>query len=284
MPVAYGVFVGINYERTSAALRGCMNDARNWYRALGSHCIETALLLEDEASRQGIIGTLTKTLAKLKAGDWLVFTFSGHGTQVKDASGDEQDGKDEAICPYDYQKSLILDDEIRAVLSRRNPESFVLAIMDCCHSGTNLKALDMAPRSLDWSEIPEEAKLLISNDTRGAAGDDGVMLISGCDSSEVSFDITENGVPCGALTSRALAAWKDLAQGATYGFWYQKIRKELPSSRYRQTPQFEPSPAHMGQFPVIGKWQQAGNVPPPPDAAWTPDSITMNGATYDKRK
>ena len=42
--------------------------------------------------------------------------FTGHGEQVKDVSGDEEDGEDEAIMPADYKEgdesSLLIDDDI----------------------------------------------------------------------------------------------------------------------------------------------------------------------------
>ena len=40
---------------------------------------------------------LTRLITTAQAGDILVFHFSGHGMQLPDKSGDEADGKDEAI-------------------------------------------------------------------------------------------------------------------------------------------------------------------------------------------
>ncbi len=34
-----------------------------------------------------------------RQGDSLFFHFSGHGSQQYDRNGDEEDGKDETICP-----------------------------------------------------------------------------------------------------------------------------------------------------------------------------------------
>jgi hypothetical protein len=50
-----------------------------------------------------------------RSGDTLVITYSGHGTWVPDSSGDEPDGRDEALCPHDIATAgPLLDDEIRA--------------------------------------------------------------------------------------------------------------------------------------------------------------------------
>lgn len=49
-------------------------------------------------------------------------TSSGHGGQVKDVSGDEDDGYDECIYPVDYkQTSHILDDDLHAIMVRPLP-------------------------------------------------------------------------------------------------------------------------------------------------------------------
>lgn len=47
------------------------------------------------------------------AGDVLVFQFAGHGTQLPDLEGDENDDKDEAMVPYDYASgAYLIDDDI----------------------------------------------------------------------------------------------------------------------------------------------------------------------------
>jgi hypothetical protein len=46
----------------------------------------------------------------VKAGDSLFFMYSGHGTQVKDLDGDEDDGLDEAyilITTYNFLVSCL---------------------------------------------------------------------------------------------------------------------------------------------------------------------------------
>jgi hypothetical protein len=46
-------------------------------------------------------------------GDSLFFHYSGHGSQVVDHSGDEEDGLDETICPVDFKSAgQIIDDEV----------------------------------------------------------------------------------------------------------------------------------------------------------------------------
>jgi hypothetical protein len=89
------------------------------------------------------------TLAGIRAGlEWLaqggddadavrVFHFSGHGTQVVDKNGDEPDGRDEALVPYDYQTAgMLVDDDLGALYDRFPKTGNLTLIMDSCHSGT----------------------------------------------------------------------------------------------------------------------------------------------------
>ena len=49
-------------------------------------------------------------------GDFLIFQFSGHGSQIRDREGDElSDHMDELICPYDmnWDDGFITDDILR---------------------------------------------------------------------------------------------------------------------------------------------------------------------------
>ncbi|MBK8643901.1 MAG: caspase family protein [Saprospiraceae bacterium] len=61
------------------------------------------LILEDgQATKENIVKALESQLYNnLKQGDICYFHFSGHGQQVQDFNGDESDGYDEALVPYD---------------------------------------------------------------------------------------------------------------------------------------------------------------------------------------
>ena len=72
-----------------------------------------------------------------------IFLFKiqiGHGTKVRDESGDEEDGYDEALCPLDYNDSgLLVDDDLFAILIEPMQQGVhMVSLMDCCHSGTIL--------------------------------------------------------------------------------------------------------------------------------------------------
>ena len=82
--------------------------------------------------------------------DRVLLYFTGHGTQVPDRSGDESDGADETLLPFDARlrtrrgvtqlENVLLDDELDALLSAI-PSDNVLVLVDACHSGTVTRAL-----------------------------------------------------------------------------------------------------------------------------------------------
>lgn len=91
-------------------------------------------------TKQNIRMALYWLVQGCRAGDSLVFHYSGHGSQQRNYNGDEVDGYDETLCPLDYEtQGMIVDDEINATIVRPLPSGVKLhAIIDACHSGTVL--------------------------------------------------------------------------------------------------------------------------------------------------
>ncbi|CAM4174673.1 caspase family protein [Vreelandella rituensis] len=131
--------VGINHY-SSAPLNGCIADAEEWadtFRKLG---FESIVMCDAEATHESILRRLGEMLASSTAGDVLVFQFAGHGTQLPDLNGDESDGKDEAMVPYDYASgAYLIDDDVRELFSGLPDGVNLTCFFDCCHSGTNTR-------------------------------------------------------------------------------------------------------------------------------------------------
>lgn len=80
------------------------------------------------------------------AGDSLFLHYSGHGASKVDTSGEEEDGMDEVMLPCDFMeedqgpkggKRVIYDDDIfDLVVAPLKKGVSLVAVMDCCHSGT----------------------------------------------------------------------------------------------------------------------------------------------------
>ena len=149
------MLVGCNYASTpSATLQGCINDASCLryllFSRFGFRDEDVVLLLDMSPypsqwpTRSNILWHASALSSNARAGDSLFFSFSGHGAQVPDQSGDEADGLSETICPCDFQGSgsgggMILDDELNLALVRPLPTGAKLhCLLDCCHSGSAL--------------------------------------------------------------------------------------------------------------------------------------------------
>ena len=132
------VCVGIDaYPDDGDRLGGCVNDARRWAQALAAMGFQTRLLLDGDATRQAIHQHLQSLVDESRAGDVIVFQYAGHGTYLDDLDGDEDDARDEAMCPVDFRTgALYIDDDIAKVLARVPNGVNLTLFMDCCHSGT----------------------------------------------------------------------------------------------------------------------------------------------------
>ena len=64
----------------------------------------------------------------------LVVFYVGHGTNVRDKNGDENDGYDEAMV---FDDAFVVDDVlIKTLLKYKNDESILTLVTDACHSGS----------------------------------------------------------------------------------------------------------------------------------------------------
>ncbi len=139
--------VGIDRYGPPYDLAGCVNDARSWAQALGSRGFDVMPLHDQAASRAAVLSAFRSLVGDARAGDVVVFQFAGHGTQVDDLDGDEDDSFDEAFCPADFADGMLLiDDDIRAVTLDLKPGVNLTCFIDCCHSGTITRALVPAGR------------------------------------------------------------------------------------------------------------------------------------------
>lgn len=254
MPRAYGLFVGINYEGTGYGLQGCINDAKDYNEAFGAYLHESHIMLEQEATKEKILAVLAQLVGLLRYRDTLIFTFSGHGTWLPDKNGDEPDGKDEAICPWDVNAHVILDDELQAVIGHRVRGSKIIFISDCCHSGTvfrlmgtpelNRKIRFLPPARLEFlSEAIEhkaerrEREVLQANVIRKENKPiSGLLHFAGCQDTEYSYDAYIDGRPCGAFTHYFLDAYNSAPPRTSWEGLQKRIAESLPSYEYPQRP------------------------------------------------
>lgn len=236
------VCVGINnYPGSSSDLQGCINDANDWCALLTDYGFETSLILDSQATRQNIKAALDGLVISAQAGDVVIFTYSGHGTQSLDVSEDEADSYDEALYVYD---GMILDDELRLIINKIDPLATLIVISDSCFSGSVTRLI---PERARPRYIPPAGGLPDRSIVRRRflLPESGMpeLLISGCSDSEYSYDAEIDGRYNGAMTAMAIRVIRQ-SPGLTYNDFYTRLRAYLPSSTYPQTPQLEGSDAH----------------------------------------
>ncbi len=139
----YALIIGINnYADTNVPdLDYCVSDAVEMKDALinqGWNESDTVILLDSQASKTNIIQNLNDIFSKASSSDFILVYYSGHGTVIPDTNGDENDGEDEAIVPWDFTygdySTLLLDDELGEIF-QECPTDKGAIIFDSCNSG-----------------------------------------------------------------------------------------------------------------------------------------------------
>lgn len=143
-PTALSLHIGLNavspaaYSGWSGDLAACEFDANDMAAIARSKGIKATVLLTKQGTRAKMLGAMRSAAKALKAGDFFFMTYSGHGGQVPDVSGDEPDKQDETWCLYDGQ---LIDDELYFELSKFKAGVRILVLSDSCHSGTVVREL-----------------------------------------------------------------------------------------------------------------------------------------------
>ena len=253
-----------NYPGTHMDLQGCVNDAHDWAEVLEARGYTVTTLLDQQATKAAMVHAMEDLIGSAVDGDSLVITYSGHGTYQPDTDGDEVDGLDEALCPYDLQTngSALTDDEIQTLFSARNPGVKLVLISDSCHSGTVTRAAPAEPEAdaprprfmpmgnwLPDDQLPRTPSGNLVSQLgvaigpspfqRALAKQQGDLLLAGCQEgpNNYSYDAKIGGRYNGAFTYYALKTLKHLKASASYTDWYKAIRDYLPSASYPQSPQ-----------------------------------------------
>ena len=163
MSVRKALLVGIN-AYPDAALRGCINDVQQMKGLLkqyyGFQDDGIKVMLDGDATAAGITAGLVWLAEGGADADAVrIFHYSGHGTYVADKNGDEPDGRDECLVPFDYKSAGFITDDVLKTLYDKFPVSGNLTlVMDSCHSGTVNKAPaeDIVFRFLPVSDAEQE--------------------------------------------------------------------------------------------------------------------------------
>jgi hypothetical protein len=260
----FAVLIGINYKNTDAELNGCINDVKKINSFLKStyklNPSNIHILTEEEASssnqptKDNILRELRWLVSKAqnaKRKTCLFLHYSGHGSYVWDRSGDDSDGKDETICPLDYDDAgMITDDDFRKLVVEPlspNPKVKMTVLLDCCHSGTgfdlhyNYKIMPSSKSNVYYYRVGQDKNY---EKTRCK-----ILCFSGCKDKQYSADALIGGIYQGAMTHSFIRTLKKFGIGRkvlrrrklTYKKMIGKIQTYLKDRNYEQIPQLSSS-------------------------------------------
>ncbi|KZT69942.1 peptidase C14 [Daedalea quercina L-15889] len=194
-----------------------------------------------------ILDEMHKLLEDAQPGDHFVFHFAGHGDQILNENGTEEDGKDESenhilieysrllhsrrlttvIWPVDVElnsdgtagSKYIVDDTIHDILvDNTPPEAHLMMVFDCCHSGT---AADL-PNSSTKRPPPKSVRM------RSRTHDE--------QADELELEKHEHSIPMPDVTSWAACADDEVASGNRKGgiflrSFYEALRANRDATR-----------------------------------------------------
>ena len=161
----YVLLIGINNYKNHQ-LRGCVNDVNQIKRYLSNTFVEAQfgqiyqlVLLNEQATKDKIVQAVRKHLGRAKKNDSILFYFSGHGAREKTSyrifQDEEVDNNIGGILCATFEGSnqpelyrhILSNKELRYLIrplamdEANKIKSHVVAIFDCCHSGSNTRAV-----------------------------------------------------------------------------------------------------------------------------------------------
>ncbi|MEL6134939.1 MAG: caspase family protein [Bacteroidota bacterium] len=133
-----------SYQREVSPVPMADQDARTMAEIAHAEGFQVeAIRIDEEATYDTFQKDFLRIKDQLKAGDFFMFSYAGHGTQLEDRPGnevaeDDKNGFDEGFCFYD---GVMLDNRMAELLAELPLGCFFIAVIDCCHSGDLYKFL-----------------------------------------------------------------------------------------------------------------------------------------------
>ena len=269
-PQGRSLHIGLNSVAASAyggwtgPLAACEFDAKDMAAIAASKGMRSTVLLTRKATRAALFEALRGAAKALRQGDLFFLSYSGHGGQVPDINGDEDDKRDETWCLYDGQ---VIDDELYLALCRFAAGVRILVLSDSCHSGSVARGIPLQVDTVPHQRpklMPESVAMRtyrdhkafydrIQRDTAAAAGRPvvdpdtalaqvavsgrlsaiaarmaaSVVLISGCQDNQTSMDGDHNG----AFTEQVLNVWNQGKFSGNHAAFHARVRSRLPATQ-----------------------------------------------------
>ncbi|CAN5858935.1 caspase family protein [soil metagenome] len=263
------LLIGVNkYLIPGSDLRGCVNDVVDMSAVLtefgGFKKSDITTLTDQAATKKAMMAAIQKLVKSSKKGDVALLHYSGHGSNVPDdqENRDEADGRDEILCPTDLNwDDTMRDDWLRQTFNGLAAGVNLTVIMDCCHSGSNTRAIEPpdapiksrylpSPWAIAAAEsrrsMPKKVSSELRKSKRTARGVKDVVdadipevLITGCRDTQTSADAFINGRYNGALTFGLVEAIRAAKGDLTYRELHDRASSVIKKRKFEQVPQLE---------------------------------------------
>jgi len=234
-------------------------------RQLGIPDSGIRVLKNEEATFQGILEALYQLKESSRAGDFIYFHFSGHGQQKQDFDGDEADGFDEALVPYDspmrfstsyHGERLLADDYLREWIEAVRPVlgtgGGLFITLDACHSGTATRGMGFrrgTPLRMAVEGYWKQQNTTASSPEAGEwDADEGktaawapCVVFSASQYNQLNWEYTPPGTgqTCGSLSYALFTSLKNAAPPGNYHELFDRINNQMRQIAPYQQPQAE---------------------------------------------
>jgi hypothetical protein len=280
---------GVNpasYEGWDGPLVACEFDANDMAALAKSSGLKPKVQLTRKATRGNALAGIRAAAKQLKSGDLFLLTYSGHGGQVPDVTGEESDKQDETWCLFDGE---LIDDELYFELTKFVAGVRVLVLSDSCHSGTVTRAMprDPAPATAGRSKMMPPAVALrtygahrdfydklqeaVANDAGKAQPVDPDAALALAHAAAASTRLTTIATTCkaavilisgcqdnqtsmdgnhnGAFTEQLLQVWDHGNYRGSYAKFHAAIKSRMPASQSPNLFTLGPSARFLKQQP-----------------------------------
>ena len=244
-----------------------MNDVKYVKQSLmkvGFAANDIDTLINKDATKAGMIKALDDLYNKVHEGDIVYFQFSGHGQQIQDDNGDELDGYDEALIPYDasamfdpvtykgqnHFRDDLLGEKLNKIRKKIGTSGSLVVLIDACHSGTATRDAGIKrgmekpfltdpsykPNiKIDLNKQPEQGLL------EGFTGGMGSMIVFSASSpNQPNYEMKDNnnnGV--GSLSFAFAKSISELPAESSYRVLFHKMKAIIQGDIPNQIPMVE---------------------------------------------
>ena len=227
-------------------LEGCKNDALAIYSIITSkfgfdpNNIDT--LLDESATRDGILNAMKQLLEKSNPGDIAFIYYAGHGSEVKNSLSFETDKKDQTIVPENaWQEGIrdIRDKELSKIFNDFIDKKIKLTVIfDCCHSGSISRGPNVSSDKIRFMPMANwDSKDPSKYEIPELRSDGNFLIFSAAQSNENAAEqMDDQGIHHGVFTSALIEALNQQSVDASALDIFNSARAIIKSNGKSQEP------------------------------------------------